>query len=165
MLIPYGYICSYNIIDILIYHHSIGLLNWSSIEILKNWSRYYFTRAPNQVGESESGESRARSSWDSRVQPKLRANHEKWGRSLGWAPPQNFFGILNFKSFKLVFSWNKNLEIIDFSIKTFKKFHMNMSSVHNWGSIKSCSQLGVNKNIVGPDPQPRIGLVDPCFFK
>ena len=35
-----------------------------------------------------------------------------------WAPPQKIFGISNFKSFDLVYSWKENLEKIDFSKKT-----------------------------------------------
>ena len=76
---------------------------------------------------------RFKSWWDpNRAKPKSRApsardliakpekkRREESGEGLT-EPLPRFFGISNFKSFNLVYSWKGNLEIIDFSKKTQK---------------------------------------------
>ena len=79
-----------------------------------------FKRQKLGVQNGRSPKLRARSSRDLRAKPQIKGKAEKKKRGEGsgegarWAPPQNFLGILNFKSFNLVYSWKVNLEIIHF---------------------------------------------------
>ena len=76
----------------------------------------------SKVGGSESGEARIEGAKRLRFEGEARIEGEARERAGGgvwggarWAPPQKIFGISNFKSFNLVYSWKGNPEIIDFS--------------------------------------------------
>ena len=76
-------------------------------------------------GGSESGEARIEGAKRPRIEGKARIEGEarerageESGEGARWAPPQKIFGISNFKSFNLVYTWIRKLDIIDFSKKT-----------------------------------------------